>query len=408
MALRSLILSSLLFVASVAAADHKIFDSHSKHQRRQNNQPWLQCNPGQYYDSNLAACTSCPAGSYNREPRQTSCRLARAGYYVPNSGATDETPCQAGTYTSTQGRTSCDLCPPGAKCPNSALAQPQLCSPGTYNSQSGQRDCASCQPGYFNSVQGATGCCACCAGWLNENPRLTNCRLCPNQTPYSSPGCGSTGCCSKTMGMYAPVSQCNQSGRNCPITFTTGPSNVVRRSYIKSHTCSQLGFKACPVYKRHGLQLTVSGYDCVDVYNDLEYGLFVFFLFDAPDSVWPSDHAAAAQIQLVMGAGVTMAAVTVVRFQTSQPCSAIRDVVLSDPVKLDILRLVTARLASVKWSMGICPPLVKNATFGLVQNTKSQLPPLDPISRESYNRAAITVYPYPYIITTFHRPNHPF
>ncbi|KAL0957831.1 hypothetical protein HGRIS_000018 [Hohenbuehelia grisea] len=270
MALRSLILSSLLFVASVAAADHKIFDSHSKHQRRQNNQPWLQCNPGQYYDSNLAACTSCPAGSYNREPRQTSCRLARAGYYVPNSGATDETPCQAGTYTSTQGRTSCDLCPPGAKCPNSALAQPQLCSPGTYNSQSGQRDCASCQPGYFNSVQGATGCCACCAGWLNENPRLTNCRLCPNQTPYSSPGCGSTGCCSKTMGMYAPVSQCNQSGRNCPITFTTGPSNVVRRSYIKSHTCSQLGFKACPVYKRHGLQLTVSGYDCVDVYNDLE------------------------------------------------------------------------------------------------------------------------------------------
>ncbi|KAJ8695635.1 hypothetical protein PTI98_008215 [Pleurotus ostreatus] len=112
------------------------------------------CAPGTYLSG--TACLQCEAGSYTKVQ----------GYYIPNAGATTETPCIRGTYSATQGSTSCLSCPAGSMCPSDALANPQKCSPGRY-STGGAVECTWCSPGTFNSVQGATGCCACCAGWFN-------------------------------------------------------------------------------------------------------------------------------------------------------------------------------------------------------------------------------------------------
>ncbi|KAL0948755.1 hypothetical protein HGRIS_008886 [Hohenbuehelia grisea] len=259
---RILVISYILISLQVAALqDHTASSHHAKRTTPQD------CVAGQYFEASSSSCQSCPAGSYTKESRQTSCMLARTGYYIPNSGATSEMQCSAGSYTSSRGATECAPCPAGYKCPSSACQTPQKCSPGTFTSTTGNTSCQNCRPGTFNSVEGATDCCSCCAGWLNDNSGLVNCRQCPHQTPYSSPGSSSTSACSSTLGMYAPVSSCSQTGRFCPQTYANGPSNMVRRE-LKPRECAQPGYKACPVYKR-GAKLTPSGIECVNVQNDL-------------------------------------------------------------------------------------------------------------------------------------------
>ncbi|KAF9497881.1 hypothetical protein BDN71DRAFT_539076 [Pleurotus eryngii] len=222
------------------------------------------CAPGTYLSG--TACLQCEAGSYTKELNQRSCTKARAGYYIPNDGATAETPCTRGTYSATQGSTSCLSCPAGSMCPSDALANPQKCSPGRY-STGGAVECTWCSPGTFNSVQGATGCCACCAGWFNKNPSLTNCQKCSNQYLYCSPGATS---CTAPMGQYAPVSSCSMNGRNCPLTFFDDASQApIQRSEPGILTCHTSKERACPVYKiKNGVRTQV-GYKCQFVVGDL-------------------------------------------------------------------------------------------------------------------------------------------
>lgn len=105
------------------------------------------------------------------EQGQRSCTLARAGYYIPGSGATQETACPAGTYSTNAGSSSCSSCPPGFMCPNNGLANPQQCSPGRY-STGGVKDCPRCSAGTFNNIHRSTGCCPCPAGWFNVSRRI--------------------------------------------------------------------------------------------------------------------------------------------------------------------------------------------------------------------------------------------
>jgi hypothetical protein len=115
---------------------------------------------------------------------------------------------------------------------------------------------------------------------------------CPNQTPYSAPGTTSQGACSAKKGAYAPEPTCTQkSADSCRrfllflflIGVTNGfvisataqafPSAALNpRRNVHHPRCLRPGQKACPLYsaaiRRSPSVLT--GYDCVDIDNDLE------------------------------------------------------------------------------------------------------------------------------------------
>lgn len=243
---------------------HKFHTRRERHNRRTSS--GSACSPGTYSSNGNTPCTPCPAGSYSKDSSAKSCAPARAGYYIPKEGATSETSCSAGTYNDNTGSTSCKTCPAGSMCPNDSLTKPQACSPGRYSTGGNVVQCTLCPAGYFNNIQGATGCCQCAAGWFNGNPGNTNCQMCSNQYPYSDPGAPSSGSCSATPGHWAKAGSCQQSSDGtCPGSQPMG-SSVPRRA-LHAPLCKHFRQKACPLYSQGK---TLTGYDCVDVENDLE------------------------------------------------------------------------------------------------------------------------------------------
>lgn len=194
--------------------------------------------------------------------RRTSGQICNAGSYS-SSGYAPCTQCSPGKYAPKAGARSCSPCPAGYMCPSSSMHTPQQCSPGRY-STGGATNCALCAAGTFNNIHKATSCCPCPAGWFLAHGGNTNCQLCPNQTPYSSPGCDAMNKCSSRPGSFAPSRTSNQgSDGSCPPSYPM-PSAHPKRDWVPRSNCG-FGQRACPVYKNG----RIIDWNCVDSETDL-------------------------------------------------------------------------------------------------------------------------------------------
>ena len=96
----------------------------------------IPCGAGQYLPAQATTCEDCDAGyycpaepkdysfqdyiqgrnecglgKYQPNKKQTSCLVAEAGYYVPKTAQTQQTPCTGATYQDATGQSSCKSCP---------------------------------------------------------------------------------------------------------------------------------------------------------------------------------------------------------------------------------------------------------------------------------------------------------
>ncbi|HET6822479.1 MAG TPA: PxKF domain-containing protein [Anaerolineales bacterium] len=88
----------------------------------------------------------CTPGMYNNG---NGCVEADPGYYVPVSGATEQTPCALGTYQPNAGAVSCILADPGHYVDVTAAVMQIDCVPGSYQPNSGATSCILAEAGFF-------------------------------------------------------------------------------------------------------------------------------------------------------------------------------------------------------------------------------------------------------------------
>lgn len=88
----------------------------------------------------------CTLGTYDNG---SGCVNADPGYYVPVSGATEQTPCALGTYQPNAGAVSCILADPGHYVDVTAAVMQIDCVPGSYQPNSGATSCILAEAGFF-------------------------------------------------------------------------------------------------------------------------------------------------------------------------------------------------------------------------------------------------------------------
>ena len=144
-----------------------------------------QCTPGNYFDTNARACSSCPAGMFAPGTAvRSSCDNCAVGTFTASEGSESCGTCAFGQIALTQGMIDCDLCPSGATCED---ASSMVVNPGMWLRDPDSLDiyecplgrvacpggnatddrcatgyagvlCAVCQPGYIQTVEGCTDC----------------------------------------------------------------------------------------------------------------------------------------------------------------------------------------------------------------------------------------------------------
>ena len=103
----------------------------------------------------------CSPGTYNNG---SGCVNADPGYYVPVTGATEQTPCALGTYQPNAGSASCILAEPGHYVDVAAAVMQIDCLPGSYQPNSGATSCIHAEAGYYVPVSAAIAQTQCPAG----------------------------------------------------------------------------------------------------------------------------------------------------------------------------------------------------------------------------------------------------
>ncbi|KAH8062745.1 hypothetical protein JL721_8649 [Aureococcus anophagefferens] len=100
-----------------------------------------------------AGCVLCGTGRYTDQPAQTECKKADQGYYVPVSGATNQTECPVGTYSATE-YAACIDCSLGKYTNHTATAGGcYTCANPLTTVESGATYCDACVSGnYWDSV----------------------------------------------------------------------------------------------------------------------------------------------------------------------------------------------------------------------------------------------------------------
>jgi len=88
----------------------------------------------------------CSPGTYDNG---SGCVQADPGYYVPVSGATEQTPCAPGTYQSDAGSVNCIPAEAGHYVDVTAAAMQIDCPPGSYQPDSGANSCLLAQAGFY-------------------------------------------------------------------------------------------------------------------------------------------------------------------------------------------------------------------------------------------------------------------
>jgi len=122
--------------------------------------------------SPASAADPCSAGSYFDG---SACVLASPGFFVPNAGATSETPCPAGTFQPNSGAVSCLNATPGNFVPTSGQATQTACPAGTFQPGSGAVSCLNATPGNFVPTSGQVGQTPCGTGTFQPGFGAASC-----------------------------------------------------------------------------------------------------------------------------------------------------------------------------------------------------------------------------------------
>jgi hypothetical protein len=112
-----------------------------------------------------AAPESCAPGTYDNG---SGCVAAAPGYYVPASGATEQTPCTLGKYQPNAGAVSCILADAGHYVDVTAAAMQIGCLPGSYQPNSGATSCILASPNYYGQASAAIQQIQCPVGYTSE------------------------------------------------------------------------------------------------------------------------------------------------------------------------------------------------------------------------------------------------
>ncbi len=79
----------------------------------------------------------CALGTYQPSKKQTSCLVANAGYYVPETAQTQQTACTGATYQPDTGQSSCLTCPTYEAYSSKVLGQQYWTSSGVHDTKEG-------------------------------------------------------------------------------------------------------------------------------------------------------------------------------------------------------------------------------------------------------------------------------
>jgi hypothetical protein len=116
-------------------------------------------------DSMVIRSQPCPAGKYDNG---SGCVPADPGYYVPDSGATEQFACPAGTYQPNAGSISCEPAPAGSYVALEGQIEATACTPGKYQPYTGSVSCILADPGYYVDSSSAIEQIMCLAGYTSE------------------------------------------------------------------------------------------------------------------------------------------------------------------------------------------------------------------------------------------------
>ena len=204
------------------------------------------CPPGTYNDdtgasgSTDAACTACPAGTYNPLSGQSSpsCAFCPSGTEQPNTGAVSIA--------------ACNRCAPGSFGGSLGLQACEVCAQGSYSAASGEAKCTLCPAGMYGKRTGATseitGCAACPAGSFTAGSGTA-----------TEAGCivGAASVCPSGQDRSITSGQCEAIACNDPLILDTASSQCVGcgpGSAYNGSSCSACGEgQLCPGGTSHAV-----------------------------------------------------------------------------------------------------------------------------------------------------------
>ncbi|XP_063614589.1 sushi, von Willebrand factor type A, EGF and pentraxin domain-containing protein 1-like isoform X2 [Penaeus indicus] len=164
----------------------------------------LHCPAGTFARREETMCTPCPAGFYQDQSRQGSCKRCPSGTYTRTTGTKSSLECVPvcgyGTYSPTglvpclncprnsyteappeDGFKECQACPPETftHAPSTSSRQMcrQKCRPGTY-SDTGLEPCAPCPRNFYQPSIGSTSCFECSTGNYTDDEGATSGGMC--------------------------------------------------------------------------------------------------------------------------------------------------------------------------------------------------------------------------------------
>jgi len=216
------------------------------------------CVTGGYCPGGGSAPLACPAGTYQDQTGQTSCKTCTTGHYCSGTGNTAPTSCPAGTYQDQTGQTSCKTCTTGHYCPGGGTTA-VTCQAGTYQDQTGQSTCKSCSAGSYQDQTGQTTCKSCPAGTFELSTGSSSCDECPGgaATPCNlngtcSDGPTGNGTCSCNVGYTGTACDACATGYTgdgitcTPIsTTTTTTSTTTTSTTLPPGPCPTKPLSAC-------------------------------------------------------------------------------------------------------------------------------------------------------------------
>ncbi|KAJ7632941.1 hypothetical protein FB45DRAFT_1027061 [Roridomyces roridus] len=154
------------------------------------------CSPG-YYPNVNGGCNLCDPGHYC--PDGQSYSQCGTGQYNPNNGTTTVCPnCPAGYYQDEQGQASCKPAPRGA-----------------YVLYPGARDYRLVSGGAFQSLPGQSKTCLTCCGWAAVGNGNTKATRCSGDKPFAYPGSGD-GCTDQPIDCEIPSTCSEAADGTCP------------------------------------------------------------------------------------------------------------------------------------------------------------------------------------------------
>lgn len=176
----------------IARADITVTGSCADPDPMLSSTPFVMCLPGTYL--NGASCvpadpgffvsesgateqTPCPLGTFQPLFGSASCASATLGYFVAQLGSAAQTECAEGTYQPFSGQITCYQAAPGTFVATTGAIASTPCPLGTFQPFAGAASCASAPAGRFVAAEGQIAATDCAAGTYQPYTGQTSCLL---------------------------------------------------------------------------------------------------------------------------------------------------------------------------------------------------------------------------------------